>query len=107
MGNDLAALKKKMRDKNRKKYVPKNENVYSYLLVNKTKLYSLGVLVSGLIVALSSFIFANMIYEVHWGLYAFPAILISAIVMLAPVSEDWVYKPWQRYPQQVERHYLD
>lgn len=107
MAGDLSAIKKKMKEKNKKKFVPNNENVYSHLVINKTKLYSLAVLVMGLTVALSSFIFANLIYNVHWGLYAFPAVMISSIVMLAPASENWAYKPWQRYPQQVERHYFD
>jgi len=83
------------------------DSVYSYIIVNKTKRASITILVIGVTVALGSFTYANLLYEIHWGVWAFPACLLAGIVLVAPISEEWNYKPWQKFPQQVEHHHND
>lgn len=100
----MAKLKKNSKQL---KMVHKNSNVYSYITVNKTKRAGITLLFCSLTFIVSSFIYANLMYEVHWAVFALPTVMLCSIVLVAPISEEWNYKPWQRFPQQVEHHYFD
>ncbi len=83
------------------------QSVYSRILISKTKRYSAFVIGVCMYFVISSFLFANIVYGVHWAVFAFPTIMLGLVVAIMPLSETWDYKPWQKYPQQVERHYFD
>jgi len=93
-----------MAKKTDNKYTSKE---YSYIIVNKTKRAGLTILVGAVTVLVGSLIYANLLHDIHWGVFAFPVCALASVVLFSPNSEEWNYRPWQKFPQQVEHHYFD
>jgi hypothetical protein len=80
---------------------------YSKILVNKNKRTSLFVGVTFFFVLFTFILFANINLSQSWTLIVGPIMLCAAAIVLIPISEEWVYKPWQVNPQKYERHFTE
>lgn len=43
--------------------------------------------------------------KLPWQAVAGPVSLLGFLTLLAPLSEEWLYRPWQAAPRQYEKHF--
>lgn len=84
-----------------------NEEVYSYLFVDRIKRIALYFVLIVTLIELNLYLFWSIFNQKHWLLIMPIAILIPSFLILVPLSEWWVYKPWQKSVQRCERMFLD
>jgi len=109
MADSAEELLKKMAEKTsgaNKKEVP-IDSFYSSIEINKNKRTSLAVGVLFFFLVFTSILFANISLKQDWALIVGPVLLCGGALVLIPMSEKWIYKPWQVKPQQYERHFTD
>lgn len=78
---------------------------YSYLLVNKPLRKILIFTIIACSAALASFLILEFRQDGgHFGMLALYTCIICSPVLFFPMTETWVYRPWQKAPQRLERH---
>ena len=83
-----------------------NEDVYSYIEINKTskKAFYLMMIIA-FIATTTAFMSYHTIKSHNWVVTVIPVIVSLFIVTSYPLYEKWIYKPWQVRAQKYERHY--
>ena len=75
---------------------------YAYIEINKRKRFLINLSFIGITLGIMFIIFEQYYFELPW-VASVPAIcLIGACSLLVPISEKWVYKPWQKTAQKYE-----
>lgn len=80
---------------------------YSYLLINKAQRGGLTLLMLGTLPVIWFFISGSVFLNQSWLTIVIPVILACLPLAFYPMSETWIYRPWQSKPRKYERHYLD
>ncbi len=99
--------RKKKDDKIFKPVLGNPEDFYVKARIYMARRIGLLLLVGLLTFTISLLISSNSSVDGDWRTIAVPIILLGAMALLFPQTEDWVYRPWQAAAQQVERHYYD
>ena len=77
---------------------------YSHLIVNKKSRFSLFIIV-GVTTVITGYILANAINaNITWTALLIPIAIIGTGLIAYPMTEHWVYEPWQNAPQKYEKN---
>ena len=77
---------------------------YSQILINKTMRGTLLLGMGGAMFLTATMIFAELRAERPWQEIAILASVSCGGLLFIPVTEAWVYAPWQKAIQRLEKH---
>ena len=83
------------------------DDVYSHLRINKTLQYSFGIILVATFILLTMFMFRAVALNHDWFAVGVFSTIICSFVICFPLTEEWVYKPWQKTSKKIEYNYDD
>lgn len=110
MAENAEQLLKAMAEKNKAEgeaSVVSDDFYYPRIQVNKNKRTSMMVGFCFFLVIFTFILFANISLSQSWTVVVGPILLCASAIVLIPLSEEWIYRPWQINPQKYERHFTD
>ena len=108
MSDPAKVMLRKMRDdspKSRLKGDP--DDFYVKLSILPSRRRVLYLICGVVFVAMAIIIFGDMQLNKHWSLMTLPIILLGLVITAVPMTEDWLYKPWQTMARRYERHQIE
>ena len=94
----------KMQNKSKIEIDP--ENFYPKLLIHRMTRMLLWFMFALVLAGMTILVFLTYRHAaLSWRLMSLPIIGTGLIVTLIPLSETWVYQPWQSSARQYEKHY--
>ena len=80
---------------------------YAYIEINKRKKFFGLLAFIGITFGMGVVIFEQIFLGFPWVVSVPPICLIGASVLLVPIAEKWVYRPWQKTAQRNEATKID
>ncbi|MBP6219122.1 MAG: hypothetical protein KA436_11100 [Oligoflexales bacterium] len=90
-----------------KKSAKENARFYSYILIDKTQSWGLKLLLFFMYPVFLFFMAKILVSGQSWQAYFVPILFCGILISIYPLTESWIYRPWQAKARKHERHYLD
>jgi hypothetical protein len=81
---------------------PTEIDEYAYLEINKRKKLIVNLAFIAITLGIMFILFEQMYLELHWVASVPGVLLIGSGALIVPISERWIYKPWQKTAQRYE-----
>ena len=75
---------------------------YAHLEINKRKRFIANLTLFAMTTGITIILFKQFQLELPWAASVPGILLIGASCLIVPLSERWIYKPWQKTAQKVE-----
>jgi hypothetical protein len=82
----------------------KDSKHYSKLLISKKKRFTLMLFCSAALIGVAYLIAVSIVSGNSWLRVMAPISLIGLVLISLPLTETWLYEPWQNAPQRYEKN---
>src|SRR5690606_19630144 len=103
LADETQKLLKQMREERGKRQADPTD-YYAKLRIYKNRRRALPFILALCFVLFAGMISTCMKYDHHWMTVLGPVMIVGGLLALLPLTEEWIYTPWQSSSQKYERH---